>query len=147
MIETQISAYPKTVVGIKDSSGDFTNMQKMIQEFPGFAVLAGADPLMKPLLEIGGAGCITATANLVGSQLATIFHHIKDPARKADIETAQERITKVRGISTKFGQIPAIKAMIARRYGDSAWLNVRPPLVALSSVQIDEIDSALAVLG
>jgi 4-hydroxy-tetrahydrodipicolinate synthase len=147
LIEKLIAAYPKTVVGIKDSAGDFANMQKMVQEFPEFAVLAGADPLMKPLLEIGGAGCITATANLVGPQLATIFHHFSDPARSAEVEVAQDHITKVRGISTKFVQIPAIKAMIARRYGDSAWLNVRPPLVALSSAQVDEIGLALTRLS
>jgi 4-hydroxy-tetrahydrodipicolinate synthase len=147
LIEKLIAAYPNTVVGIKDSAGDFANMQKMVQEFPGFSVLAGADPLMKPLLEIGGAGCITATANLVGAQLATVFHHFSDPARKADVEAAQDRITKVRGISTKFVQIPAIKAMIARRYRDNAWSNVRPPLLALSPAEAAEIDSALTKLG
>jgi 4-hydroxy-tetrahydrodipicolinate synthase len=146
LIGKLMAAYPKTVVGIKDSAGDFANMEKMVQEFPGFAVLAGADPLMKPLLEIGGAGCITATANVVGSQLATVFHHFSDPSRKAEIEAAQERITQVRGISTKFVQIPAIKTMIAQRYGDNAWLNVRPPLVALSSSQAAEIGSALTRL-
>jgi len=147
LIEKLIAAYPNTVVGIKDSAGDFANMEKMVKEFPGFAILAGADPLMKPLLEIGGAGCITAAANLIGAQLATVFDHFKDHARKAEIEAIQDRIVKVRGISTKFVQIPAIKAMIARRYNDNAWLNVRPPLVALSSVQIEEIDSALTGLG
>ena len=147
LIEKLIAAYPNTVVGIKDSAGDFVNMEKMVKEFPGFAILAGADPLMKPLLEIGGAGCITATANLIGAQLATVFHHFKNPARKAEVEATQDRIVKVRGISAKFVQIPAIKAMIARRYSDSAWLNVRPLLVALSSVQVDEIDSALTGLG
>lgn len=147
LIEKLLAAYPNTVVGIKDSAGDFANMKKMVQEFPGFAVLAGADPLMKPLLEIGGAGCITATANLVGTQLATVFRHFSDPARKAEVEAAQDRIVKVRGISAKFVQIPAIKAMIARRYGDNAWSNVRPPLVALSLAQVAEIDSALIELG
>lgn len=147
LIEKLIAAYPNTVVGIKDSAGDFANMEKMVKEFPGFAVLAGADPLMKPLLEIGGAGCITATANLVGTQLATVFRHFSDPARKAEVEAAQDRIVKIRGISAKFVQIPAIKAMIARRYGDNAWSNVRPPLVALSSVQVAEIDSALTELS
>jgi len=103
--------------------------------------------LMRPLLKIGGSGCITAVANLAGTQLATIFHLFSDPAREAEVEAAQDRITKVRRISTKFVQIPAIKAMIARRYGDNAWSNVRPPLVALSPAEVAEIDSALTELG
>lgn len=147
LIARLIAAYPNTVVGIKDSAGDFANMQKMVQEFPGFAVLAGADPLVKPLLEIGGAGCITATANLVSAQLVTVFRYFNDPARKMEVENAQDRIIKVRGISAKFVQIPAIKALIARRYGDSAWSNVRPPLVSLSSTQIAELDAAMIELG
>ena len=147
LIARLIAAYPNTVVGIKDSAGDFANMQKMVQEFPGFAVLAGADPLVKPLLEIGGAGCITATANLVSAQLVTVFRYFNDPARKTEVENAQDRIIKVRGISAKFVQIPAIKALIARRYGDSAWSNVRPPLVSLSSTQIAELDAAMIELG
>jgi 4-hydroxy-tetrahydrodipicolinate synthase len=147
LIARLIAAYPNTVVGIKDSAGDFANMKKMVQEFPGFAVLAGADPLVKPLLEIGGAGCITATANLVSAQLVTVFRYFNDPARKTEVENAQDRIIKVRGISAKFVQIPAIKALIARRYGDSAWSNVRPPLVSLSSTQIAELDAAMIELG
>ena len=147
LIARLIAAYPNTVVGIKDSAGDFANMQKMVQEFPGFAVLAGADPLVKPLLEIGGAGCITATANLVSAQLVTVFRYFNDHARKTEVENAQDRIIKVRGISAKFVQIPAIKALIARRYGDSAWSNVRPPLVSLSSTQIAELDAAMIELG
>ncbi len=147
LIARLIAAYPNTVVGIKDSAGDFANMEKMVREFPDFAVLAGADPLVKPLLEIGGAGCITATANLVSAQLVTVFRYFNDPARKTEVENAQDRIIKVRGISAKFVQIPAIKALIARRYGDSAWSNVRPPLVSLSSTQIAELDAAMIELG
>ncbi|MFZ0099428.1 MAG: dihydrodipicolinate synthase family protein, partial [Gemmobacter sp.] len=52
-------AFPDTVIGIKDSAGDLANMQAMVERFPGFAVLAGADPLLLPLLRMGGAGCIT----------------------------------------------------------------------------------------
>lgn len=50
-------------------------MTAMINKFPGLAVLAGADPLLLPLLKKGGAGCITATSNLVARDLAYVFRH------------------------------------------------------------------------
>ena len=146
LIERLLKAYPNTVVGIKDSAGDFANMQAMLKSFPGFSVLAGADPLMKPLLEAGGHGCITATSNLVGKQLATVFANSANPAMGAQVEAAQACIVAVRNISNKYVQIPAIKALIAHRYGDAAWSEVRPPLVKLSREQCSEIDAAMAAL-
>ena len=146
LIERLLKTFPNTVVGIKDSAGDFANMQAMLKAFPGFSVLAGADPLMKPLLEAGGHGCITATSNIIGQQLATVFANYTNPAMAAEVEAAQARIVAVRNISNKYVQIPAIKALIANRYGDAAWAEVRPPLVKLTSEQCSEIDAAMAAL-
>ena len=146
LIERLLKAFPNTVAGIKDSAGDFANMQAMLKAFPGFSVLAGADPLMKPLLEVGGHGCITATSNLVGKQLATVFAHFDNPAMNDEVEAAQARIVAVRNISNKYVQIPAIKALIAHRYGDDAWVEVRPPLLKLTREQCSEIDAAMAQL-
>ncbi len=146
LIERLLKAFPNTVVGIKDSAGDFANMQAILKAFPGLSVLGGADPLMKPLLEAGGHGCITATSNLVGKQLATVFAHFANPAMADEVEAAQARIVAVRNISNKYAQIPAIKALIAHRYGDDAWTEVRPPLVKLTGEQCSEIDAAMAQL-
>lgn len=147
LIERLLKVYSKTIVGIKDSAGDFANMQAMLKAFPGFSVLAGADPLMKPLLEAGGHGCITATSNLVGKQLATVFAHFADPAKSAELEAAQARIVAVRNISNKYVQIPAIKALIANRYGDNSWTEVRPPLVKLTREQCNDIDASVSALA
>ena len=64
----------------------------------------------------------------------------------AEVEAAQARIVAVRNISNKYVQIPAIKALIAHRYGDAAWTEVRPPLVKLSREHYSEIDTAMAAL-
>src|SRR4051794_2718261 len=69
LIERLRAHYPSVFVGIKDSAGDLSNMEAMVERFPSFAVLAGADPLMLPLLKKGGAGAITATTNLVAKDL------------------------------------------------------------------------------
>ena len=131
------AAYPATIVGIKDSSGDFANMTAMIEKFEGFAVLAGADPLLLPLLKKGGAGCITATSNLVARDLAYVFAHFNDG--DAALDAAQQRVVKARERASLFPQIAALKALLAQRTGHIGWHRLRPPLVPLSQENVDQL--------
>jgi 4-hydroxy-tetrahydrodipicolinate synthase len=131
------AAYPATIVGIKDSSGDFANMTAMIEKFEGFAVLAGADPLLLPLLKKGGAGCITATSNLVARDIAYVFAHFNDG--DAALDAAQQRIVKARERASLFPQIAALKALLAQRTGHIGWHRLRPPLVPLSQENVDQL--------
>jgi 4-hydroxy-tetrahydrodipicolinate synthase len=102
---------------------------------------------MRPLLEISGAGCITATSNLAGAELAKVFRHYSDPTRKAEVDAAQARVVKLREIAGRFVQIPAVKAMLARRYGDPAWRRVRPPLMPLGSAEVAELERLVSEVG
>jgi 4-hydroxy-tetrahydrodipicolinate synthase len=131
--------YPSVFVGLKDSAGEIAKMVALVNEFPGFAVLAGADPLMLPLLRKGGAGCITATSNLVARDLAFMFRHHADPARSADVEAAQARVVAMRSRVSKFAQFASIKALIAEQTGHVSWRKLRPPLVALSDAEIKQL--------
>lgn len=135
VIERLRARYPSTFVGIKDSSGDLGNMTAMVERFPGFSVLAGADPLMLPLLRKGGAGCITATSNLVAGDLAFIYRHHADPACAAEVDAAQARVVAARTRVSQFAQIPSIKTLIARRTGHAGWSNLRPPLLPLTAAE------------
>jgi 4-hydroxy-tetrahydrodipicolinate synthase len=135
VIERLRSAYPTNFSGIKDSSGDFTNMVTMVKRFPGFAVLAGADPLLLPLLREGGAGCITAASNLVARDLALIAHDFANPARIADVEAAQARVIAARNRVSKFAQMASLKAMMANVTGLEGWARMRPPMTALSPAE------------
>lgn len=147
LIDRLVTAFPKTVVGIKDSAGKIENMTAMIARFPGFSVLAGADPLLLPLMGMGGAGCITATSNLVADSLATVFRHHADPARAAEVEAAQARINAFRDLSNSYTQIPAIKAMVAYRHGAALWTRTRPPLVGLSPAELADLKQRLSAIG
>jgi 4-hydroxy-tetrahydrodipicolinate synthase len=147
LIERLVTAFPQTVVGIKDSAGKIENMAAMIARFPGFSVLAGADPLLLPLMGMGGAGCITATSNLVADSLATVFRHHADPAHKPQVEAAQARINAFRDLSNSYVQIPAIKAMVAFRHGAALWTRTRPPLVGLSPTQLADLKDRLTAIG
>ncbi len=66
LIERLLQAYPGTIAGIKDSSGDWSNTQAMLERFQPreFDVFAGSETFLLATLRGGGAGCITATGNV-----------------------------------------------------------------------------------
>jgi 4-hydroxy-tetrahydrodipicolinate synthase len=136
-------AFPGIVVGIKDSAGDLGNMTAMLARFPGFSVLAGADPLLLPLLRGGGQGCITSTSNLRADALRTIWEKWADPDAAAEVAVAQDRINAWRSLTNAYVQLPTVKAMVAKARGDDAWLNLRPPLAPLSNAERDKVWSEM----
>jgi 4-hydroxy-tetrahydrodipicolinate synthase len=136
------AAYPGIVTGIKDSAGDLAHMKALVANFPGLAVLAGADPLMLPLLKAGGAGCITATSNLVAGDLAFVFRHHADAALTAEVEAAQARIVAARNRASRFAQIASLKLLLADRTGQPGWHRLRPPLLPLNQAEADALRAA-----
>lgn len=146
LIEKLIAEFGDTIVGIKDSSGDIENMKAMVNRFDNFSVLAGADPLLKPLLEAGGAGSITATSNLRSDSLRVVFDNWSDASATAVVEAAQERINQWRTLSNSYVQLPTIKTMVAKARDNLDWLNVRAPLVPLTKQQQAHIWEQMAKL-
>ena len=114
-------------------------MTAMVERFPGFAVLAGADPLLLPLLRKGGAGCITATSNLVARDLAYVYKHFRDSDDDAALAAAQARIVKARELVSRFPQMASLKALVAERTGHAGWQRLRPPLESLPAAQVKEL--------
>lgn len=143
LIEKLIAAYPDTVVGIKDSAGDFANMEAMCKAFPGFRVFSGTDVLLLALLRAGGVGAITACNN-VAAPLSAALHA---GWQGADADRLQDELSAVRGIFQDFPLIPALKEAVARRTGDAGWRRLRPPLEPLGADQADRLAEALAGVG
>jgi 4-hydroxy-tetrahydrodipicolinate synthase len=147
LIERLRTAFPQTIAGIKDSAGKLDNMQAMIARFADFSVLAGADPLLLPLMQAGGAGSITATSNLVARDLAMVFRGANDPSQAEAVAKAQARIEAFRNLSNSYVQLPAIKAMIRYLTGDTGWSRMRPPLVDLTDGERADLRRKLLEIG
>src|SRR5256714_3100151 len=64
VIARLVRAYPGVVIGMKDSSGDFENTREVLRAISGFEVFVGSEKFLLSNLDEGGAGCITATANV-----------------------------------------------------------------------------------
>jgi len=128
LIERLVKAYPDTVVGIKDSSGDWDNTRAMLERrWDDFRVFAGSERYLLRTLQHGGAGCISATANVNPAAMRRLY----DTWQGAQAATAQEGLDALRNIVLRYPMIPALKAIIAAYGSDEGWEAVRPPLVAL----------------
>jgi len=125
-----LRAYPGTVKGIKDSSGDFANTRAYVDHFAreGFEVYCGDDGHLRQLLQIGGAGSISAASNVTSAVNAEVYEGW-DGARGG---AAQDVLSALRRAVTSAALIPGLKALLARHADDDAWLNIRPPHLQLS---------------
>ena len=133
LVERLLKAYPIQVAGMKDSGGDWKNTQAFLDAFAksGFDVFAGSETFLLQNMRSGGAGCISATANVNPGPIARLF----DTWQATDADAQQARLDEIRGTFAKFPMIPALKAAIAHHGGDPAWATVRPPLVGLTADQ------------
>jgi 4-hydroxy-tetrahydrodipicolinate synthase len=133
LVERLLKAYPAQTAGMKDSSGDWNNTKAFLDAFSrsGFDVFAGSETFLLSNMRNGGAGCISATANVHPGPIARLF----DTWRNADADAQQARLDEIRGVFQRFPMIPALKAAIAHYGPDTAWATVRPPLVDLTAEQ------------
>lgn len=134
--------FPQQVVGIKDSSGDWENTKQLF-EIDGLIVYPGSELPLLEALELGGPGCISATANFNARAIA----RCAEIYASGDVETAREAqagLSRIRLTIQDYGPIPAQKRLLAIRTGDERWANVRPPLDPLSKESGYELLDMLA---
>ena len=143
LIARLIKAYPGTVAGIKDSSGDWKNTEAMLKEFPGWGVFSGNELVLLDVMKLNGAGCISATANINPGAIHKLFANWKSP----EAPKLQEQMNDLRLAVSKFPVIPALKQTVADHLDDPAWATVRPPLTALTQDQIAGLRIALKDRG
>ena len=142
LIERLIKAYPQTVVGLKDSSGDWANTKAMLDAgWDDFRIFPGSEQFLLAGMRNGGSGCISATANVNPAAIDKLYRTWRD----ADADTQQEQLNAVRAMFSTYVMIPALKAAVAHYANDPAWLPVRPPLDTMTAQQqkalVDKLDA------
>jgi 4-hydroxy-tetrahydrodipicolinate synthase len=144
LIERLLERYPGTIAGIKDSSGQWDNTRAMLERFQprGFDVFAGSETFLLATLRAGGAGCISATANVNPHAIARLAEHWRMP----DADEQQKGLDAVRAVFQRLPMIPALKAAVAHWSDDAQWATVRPPLVALTAEQRRDLVATLDAL-
>ena len=141
-----LDAYPHAVAGIKDSSGDWSHTQAVIEAYAarGFDVFAGSEVFLLRTLRAGGVGCITAGANVNPHGIRRVYESWQTP----EADALQASIDGVRTmLQAQPSMIPALKATIAHYAQDADWMTVRPPLVELTVEQRAKMVSELLAVG
>ena len=132
LIERLVRNYPETVVGIKYSSGDWRNTQAVLaREFDDFRVFVGSETFLLRNMKNGGAGCISATANINPAAICRLYREWQDETA----ESQQQALVDLRDLVMQFPMIPALKCTTANFSGQAAWRRVRPPLLPLDDEQ------------
>src|SRR5438445_1445075 len=138
-----IKNYPDTVVGLKDSSGDWNNTAALLDRFPGFAVFPGSEVFLLDGLRSGAVGCITASGNVNAPGIRKVYENWRTP----QAEALQAEITTLRNTLQAYPMVPALKRVVAHYHDDPAWAAVRPPLVPLDAVQSRALIANLDKIG
>lgn len=131
----------ENIVGIKDSSGDMTLTGEYIRMTRGmeFSVLAGRDTLIYSTLCYGGAGSITATANVDPRVPVEIYEAFMAGDHKGALE-AQYRLAPLR-LAFGLGTFPVVIKEALGMIGIDAGPAIRPagPLSAENREKLRKI--------
>ena len=144
LIERLLKAYPSAIAGLKDSSGDWNNTKAVLDRFAksGFDVFAGSESFLLQNMRNGGAGCITAGANVNPAQITSLY----DVWQGGGADSMQAAINDVRNVLQSIPMIPALKRTIAHYSGDMGWNRLRPPLTELTAAQEQQLLQGLEKL-
>jgi 4-hydroxy-tetrahydrodipicolinate synthase len=140
LIERLKNEFPGVVVGLKDSSGDWSNMKAILDAFPDFEMFPGSELYLLDGLRNGAAGVISATANISARAMRQLF----DDWRGPNADAMQEKISALRKTVQSFPVIPTMKALIAHYRQDEGWADVRPPFTPLPNAEAERAIKTLA---
>lgn len=119
---------PEQIIAIKDSSGDWANAVRLLED-RSLPVLVGDERLLHKAVPLGCVGSITGVANLYPDRLCDVMaSSTEDPALSRTVD---------RIIALPI--IPTLKVLLADALGDPVWENMRAPLSQLTAEQKSEI--------
>ncbi len=127
LITRLLKAFPEHIAGLKDSFAEWSHTEALIARFPALAVFSGSEAHLLRNLRAGGAGCISATANVNARAIRALYDHFKAP----DAEARQLALNDLREAIEAQPMIPLLKAIIARHRADPHWRQTLPPLLPL----------------
>lgn len=144
LIQRLAERYPANIAGIKDSSGDWSNTLELNQlPIEDFRVFCGSESFLLQNMQHGGAGCISATANVNPAAIVELYRRWQSP----DASELQQKLDQVRNIFQSFPMIAALKAATGGYSGDDSWTRVRPPLVSLADSEQTQLRQQLQTVG
>lgn len=142
VIERLLRDFPGTVVGIKDSSGDWDNLAAMLERFPTLEIFPASESFISRTRPLGARGCISATVNINPGRISRLvkeWSSEQGPALQAEVDA-------LRKIVQGYPMIAALKEVLATELHDAQWRRVRAPLAALSASQSVALHAAMRAI-
>jgi 4-hydroxy-tetrahydrodipicolinate synthase len=135
----------QNIVGIKEASGSLQSISKIINDCgKEFTVLSGDDPLLWPILAIGGKGVISVTANILPTKIVAMCK----AAAKGNIKDAQSIYYELMDINdTLFIDTNPMPVKAALHLMGKIESEVRAPLVRLSSNHLEKLKKVMISHG
>ena len=128
-ITNLVDAFPKSIVGVKDSSYNlFQNLK-----IKDFLVFPGSEAKLLKGLEYGCAGCISAVTNVTHSLARKVF----DDFENKTPQTKNEQLIRVRETFDSYNLISALHSYHSIK--DENYKNILPPLTLLSEEKQKEL--------
>jgi len=137
------SDFPNVVVGLKDSGGDMAYTREILKRLPRFGAFVGNERFLTEAIELGGAGTITATANVN----AKAIRRLHDRWGTSEGEGLNDAVCAYRRAMEGYPTIAANKAVRARLDDAPSLTRVRPPLKPLPEDKAAALLQQLDALG
>lgn len=148
-IVRKLRAESEVVAGIKDSSGNLTQIYNYIKVLKSdfgedFTVLTGGDSLFYPALMLGADGIVSALANIVPELFIKLYESFRS-GDKSEALSIQKRIDELRSILKSYSQLSAYYEA-GRQLGLSVGYP-RLPIRRLSSSEVADLRERLSRAG
>ena len=135
----------QNIVGIKEASGSLQSISKIINDCgKEFTVLSGDDPLLWPILAIGGKGVISVTANILPTKVVAMC---KAAAKGYFIDAQTMHYELMDFIDTLFIDTNPMPVKAALHLMGKIESEVRAPLVRLSSNNLEKLKKIMISHG
>jgi 4-hydroxy-tetrahydrodipicolinate synthase len=144
VIATLKREYPQTIVGIKDSGCDRAHSIALADAFmSALTVYVGNEPDLRELGRRGSTGAVSGLANFMPRVVHRLVTEPDAPGTAAD----EARIERLLALLGGYALTPALKGIMAITTGDTTWLRVRPPLVALTPEHYATLEREMRAFG
>jgi 4-hydroxy-tetrahydrodipicolinate synthase len=128
------AAHPGVVTGIKDSEGEWSRTEALLEAHRDLMILVGAERHVPEAMWRGAAGTICGYANAIPEAMRRAVYDAEEPPEVAALEA----------VLSPFDPFAGMKALIAERTGEEGWLTMRPPLAPLGAEDRAALRAALA---
>ena len=144
VIAEMLRRYPNNIVAIKDSQCERAHSLALAAAFmPPLGVHVGNELDLPALAARGSRGAVSGLANF----MPRVAHRLATEPDAARTAADHARVERLLGWLGGYALIPALKAVMAVQTGDTAWLRVRAPLVAIDGDSFKTFSHELAALG